>query len=105
MSKLLCLRMFFFFSSRRRHTRYWRDWSSDVCSSDLYFKFGTPTHPASVDVFGINLYTYLMFGNCLAPDVPDGFTPNFISNYTSNIGSPPGTNHSTGCAAAPGTVG
>src|SRR3712207_7703485 len=26
--------MFFFFSSRRRHTRYWRDWSSDVCSSD-----------------------------------------------------------------------
>src|SRR3712207_4974033 len=28
-------RKFFFFSSRRRHTRYWRDWSSDVCSSDL----------------------------------------------------------------------
>src|SRR5258707_6797492 len=27
--------LFFFFSSRRRHTRYWRDWSSDVCSSDL----------------------------------------------------------------------
>src|SRR3712207_7231176 len=26
---------YFFFSSRRRHTRYWRDWSSDVCSSDL----------------------------------------------------------------------
>src|SRR5258707_13412195 len=24
-----------FFSSRRGHTRYWRDWSSDVCSSDL----------------------------------------------------------------------
>src|SRR5699024_11455812 len=27
---------FFFFSSRRRHTRSKRDWSSDVCSSDLY---------------------------------------------------------------------
>src|SRR2546429_1667132 len=27
--------MFFFFSSRRRHTRCSRDWSSDVCSSDL----------------------------------------------------------------------
>src|SRR5690625_5367192 len=26
----------FFFSSRRRHTRWPRDWSSDVCSSDLY---------------------------------------------------------------------
>src|SRR3712207_6861954 len=28
-------RIVLFFSSRRRHTRYWRDWSSDVCSSDL----------------------------------------------------------------------
>src|SRR5438067_9855171 len=30
---LICF--FFFFSSRRRHTRSKRDWSSDVCSSDL----------------------------------------------------------------------
>src|SRR5437870_6665406 len=29
---------FFFFSSRRRHTRWPRDWSSDVCSSDLIEK-------------------------------------------------------------------
>src|SRR5690606_39812357 len=29
------LSVFFFFSSRRRHTRFSRDWSSDVCSSDL----------------------------------------------------------------------
>src|SRR6266542_5332916 len=28
--------LFFFFSSRRRHTRCYRDWSSDVCSSDLW---------------------------------------------------------------------
>src|SRR3712207_7945343 len=36
---MLCLFFsFFFFSSRRRHTRYWRDWSSDVCSSDLDWK-------------------------------------------------------------------
>src|SRR3990172_9903911 len=28
-------RIFFLFSSRRRHTRCSRDWSSDVCSSDL----------------------------------------------------------------------
>src|SRR2546427_6778945 len=27
--------LFFFFSSRRRHTRFDCDWSSDVCSSDL----------------------------------------------------------------------
>src|SRR5207302_5320331 len=31
-----CLFYFFFFSSRRRHTRFSRDWSSDVCSSDLF---------------------------------------------------------------------
>src|SRR3712207_4593537 len=35
MRECLCM---FFFSSRRRHTRYWRDWSSDVCSSDLTYK-------------------------------------------------------------------
>src|SRR5215475_11422694 len=29
------MEVFFFFSSRRRHTRFSRDWSSDVCSSDL----------------------------------------------------------------------
>src|SRR5207249_9328914 len=32
---------FFFFSSRRRHTRSKRDWSSDVCSSDLVFQIPT----------------------------------------------------------------
>src|SRR5215217_2616344 len=33
---VICHDLFcFFFSSRRRHTIYWRDWSSDVCSSDL----------------------------------------------------------------------
>src|SRR5438445_8149639 len=35
----ICSFFFFFFSSRRRHTRYWRDWSSDVCSSDLYHSY------------------------------------------------------------------
>src|SRR5437899_4163596 len=33
---------FFFFSSRRRHTRCLRDWSSDVCSSDLLLDFFKP---------------------------------------------------------------
>src|SRR5438128_6252592 len=35
---LLC--HIFFFSSRRRHTRCYRDWSSDVCSSDLNYRRG-----------------------------------------------------------------
>src|SRR5256886_11321560 len=33
---VLCFYTFFFFSSRRRHTRFDCDWSSDVCSSDLW---------------------------------------------------------------------
>src|SRR6266498_3251628 len=37
----MCVFVVFFFSSRRRHTRCGRDWSSDVCSSDL-----DPTLPA-----------------------------------------------------------
>src|SRR5205809_1645027 len=35
-SSVLFFFFFFFFSSRRRHTRCSRDWSSDVCSSDLH---------------------------------------------------------------------
>src|SRR5207245_3068680 len=38
----------FFFSSRRRHTRCYRDWSSDVCSSDLLTNPGTIGTVASV---------------------------------------------------------
>src|SRR5436189_4505773 len=46
MFAIACL--FFFFSSRRRHTRYIGDWSSDVCSSDL-------TYPWSMYVRVIDL--------------------------------------------------
>src|SRR5216683_4498112 len=39
---MFCVKMvivlLFFFSSRRRHTRSDRDWSSDVCSSDLHLR-------------------------------------------------------------------
>src|SRR5699024_11720741 len=47
----LCIVCFyFFFSSRRRHTRSKRDWSSDVCSSDLdYFM------QLQADILGINV--------------------------------------------------
>src|SRR5438094_7760701 len=37
----------FFFSSRRRHTRSYGDWSSDVCSSDLCFASRPPICPES----------------------------------------------------------
>src|SRR5207253_3637596 len=38
----------FFFSSRRRHTRWPRDWSSDVCSSDLFVAAGVPKQAMSI---------------------------------------------------------
>src|SRR2546429_6693696 len=41
-------RFFFFFSSRRRHTRCSRDWSSDVCSSDLQPRLQTGQQTSDV---------------------------------------------------------
>src|SRR6266511_4163707 len=45
---------FFFFSSRRRHTRFSRDWSSDVCSSDLGKRLPRRT-AKSVDDYGAHV--------------------------------------------------
>src|SRR5690606_40665358 len=44
----------FFFSSRRRHTRFSRDWSSDVCSSDLILEIeeGDTTKVERVNFIG-----------------------------------------------------
>src|SRR5690349_18264246 len=39
----------FFFSSRRRHTRSLRDWSSDVCSSDLIFRLDNSKQEAAAE--------------------------------------------------------
>src|SRR5215208_1065925 len=47
---------FFFFSSRRRHTRWPRDWSSDVCSSDLV----PEEFETSVEIFSRVLTRYLV---------------------------------------------
>src|SRR5699024_11937205 len=44
----------FFFSSRRRHTRSKRDWSSDVCSSDL-------SSLGAVSISGAIIFTVLAF--------------------------------------------
>src|SRR3989454_11736249 len=43
---------FFFFSSRRRHTRLQGDWSSDVCSSDLWARCWATTSPSGGAVRG-----------------------------------------------------
>src|SRR3712207_6967214 len=49
-----------FFSSRRRHTRYWRDWSSDVCSSDLDFSTAPSLLKVSSPLFHDTLLVFLL---------------------------------------------
>src|SRR5258706_8597905 len=48
-------RIVFFFSSRRRHTRLVSDWSSDVCSSDLSFRFTVISKPNSGKAEALNV--------------------------------------------------
>src|SRR5260370_21689236 len=48
--------VFFFFSSRRRHTRFKCDWSSDVCSSDLTVL----VHYRSLKVFSLGGWSPLL---------------------------------------------
>src|SRR5437016_10346335 len=48
-------RCVFFFSSRRRHTRLVSDWSSDVCSSDLFIDFD---NDGLLDIFVANGHVY-----------------------------------------------
>src|SRR5689334_24129203 len=64
----------FFFSSRRRHTRWNCDWSSDVCSSDLSVSVWAASLP-DVEVTGFHL-DVVRAGDTLAvlgmPEVPDG---------------------------------
>src|SRR2546429_8958232 len=45
-----CASWIFFFSSRRRHTRCSRDWSSDVCSSDLIVDAADPALRSHIQV-------------------------------------------------------
>src|SRR5215813_6106810 len=70
--------IFFFFSSRRRHTRCGRDWSSDVCSSDLGRAAGgahaLPAHPAGDPEPGADAETGLNPGREVAPEIP-GWEP------------------------------
>src|SRR2546422_3223063 len=60
MSQLMSLCIFFFFSSRRRHTRCSRDWSSDVCSSDLVPKPSSFLKTAASDVLVMLLASGLL---------------------------------------------
>src|SRR5690348_18407253 len=62
----------FFFSSRRRHTRWTGDWSSDVCSSDLNRVFGQRICPVR---------SAGMAGRRQSPAVVDVSVPNVARMY------------------------
>src|SRR5437762_7240563 len=61
------MRLIFFFSSRRRHTRYIGDWSSDVCSSDLTSHViawrGRARHHRDMDTLQTTITNYLRLLN------------------------------------------
>src|SRR5699024_11544307 len=65
----------FFFSSRRRHTRSKRDWSSDVCSSDLKDKLCR-----TIKNKIIHCIPYLMYRLYLSKKRPNA--PHFISPFS-----------------------
>src|SRR5699024_11702702 len=50
--------VYFFFSSRRRHTRSKRDWSSDVCSSDLYDSLELTI--TAQQIYSIIIFTFII---------------------------------------------
>src|SRR5437870_10584961 len=52
----------FFFSSRRRHTRWPRDWSSDVCSSDLFLHQGSSLRFLSLEGTSIRWRVFVNSG-------------------------------------------
>src|SRR5260370_14082305 len=71
---------YFFFSSRRRHTRFKCDWSSDVCSSDLW-NFGHVFRHSSNALMAVlllwtlafnllQLFVYRRLGRCRRPKDP-----------------------------------
>src|SRR5260370_12029076 len=80
----------FFFSSRRRHTRFKCDWSSDVCSSDLEL----PTAVYRVDKSGTLTQ---VVGEDQVPD-PNGlcFSPDYKKLYVISTGKGPGDTHAGG---------
>src|SRR5690625_6485639 len=72
---MACRSIYFFFSSRRRHTRWPRDWSSDVCSSDLPpwagrgQRAGRPCHASAPARRGVGALPPVVSGCGIVPSV------------------------------------
>src|SRR5256885_12135186 len=85
--------LFFFFSSRRRHTRLQGDWSSDVCSSDLRTAIGWTEEPASeipadvINAFGPDATPYLISSAYFRESIPT-LRGSRSEEHTSELQSP-----------------
>src|SRR3712207_3579744 len=73
----------FFFSSRRRHTRYWRDWSSDVCSSDLVLH--CHLHRALTGSSGYETCEEVLQGNALCRVCSEYFRIDSFNHLVRNL--------------------
>src|SRR5207253_7110661 len=81
-----------FFSSRRRHTRWPRDWSSDVCSSDL----AAPVGPNGSVAFGTSHLrpSPMLFNGVLNGDrFPSATAPPYLAVNASRHATPPRHDH------------
>src|SRR5260370_11739226 len=72
--------LFFFFSSRRRHTRFKCDWSSDVCSSDLAGDGKVATHPDVISVDRAESGDRLWYRVTFREPLPRSFGTNIVVN-------------------------
>src|SRR5205085_4503189 len=86
-----------FFSSRRRHTRFDCDWSSDVCSSDLLAGMNFTTRPELRGTFGMVASTHWLAsaagmaileqgGNAFDAAVAAGFTLQVVEPHLNGPG-------------------
>src|SRR5256886_10860877 len=77
-------RFVFFFSSRRRHTRFDCDWSSDVCSSDLDAPDARPLPPVAGEI----VFDGVAFKYGEGPVVLDGVSTVFRPGQTTALVGP-----------------
>src|SRR5690625_6799975 len=85
LSKLTYMSYFFFFSSRRRHTRWPRDWSSDVCSSDLGWLYPLTQNEKgrqAFDPYGWNKYRVEAIGPSIRIWINGVNTSNLLDDMT-----------------------
>src|SRR5215510_15579449 len=81
---------FFFFSSRRRHTRWPRDWSSDVCSSDLVGYKAGGGYDATARVLARHLPKHIPGKPTIIVQNMPGANSMIAANHVYNVAKPDG---------------